>query len=112
MCSSPKPAWNKIIEKNDYIQNDLTCVRSMANAIDLTVEFTFVRNLQTRISYRLTCSRGGLEMLFSDKKKHKISVPTIQEDGEPSTVGFLIRWLCENLMKDPRKEVFVLDDTV
>jgi ubiquitin related modifier 1 len=51
-------------------------------------------------------------MLFSDKRKHKVSVPATQEDEQPSTVAFLIRWLCENLMKDPRKEMFVLDDTV
>ena len=51
-------------------------------------------------------------MLFSDKRKHKVSVPAVDETDQPSNVAFLIRWLCENLMKDPRKELFVLDDSV
>ncbi|KAK3721560.1 Ubiquitin-related modifier 1 [Vermiconidia calcicola] len=67
----------------------------MSDATDLTVEFT-----------------GGLEMLFSDQRKHKISVPRVDGTGQPPNVGFLIQWLCENLMKDPRREMFVLDDSV
>jgi ubiquitin related modifier 1 len=55
---------------------------------------------------------GGLEMLFSDQRKHKISLPTEDEQKQPSNVAFLIRWLCDHLMKDPRKEMFVLDDSV
>lgn len=51
-------------------------------------------------------------MLFSDKKKHKICIPGSESRGQPSTVAYLITWLCENLMKDPRKEMFVLDDSV
>ena len=57
-------------------------------------------------------SRGGLEMLFSDQRKHKISVPATDAQGQPANVAFLVQWLCENLMKDPRKEMFVLDDAV
>ncbi|KAK3625558.1 Ubiquitin-related modifier 1 [Elasticomyces elasticus] len=34
------------------------------------------------------------------------------QDGEPSNVGDLINWLCKNLIKDPRKEMFVLEDSV
>ncbi|KAK5167828.1 Ubiquitin- modifier 1 [Saxophila tyrrhenica] len=67
----------------------------MADPIPLTVEFT-----------------GGLEMLFSDQRKHKISIPGQDEDGSASNVAYLIHWLCDNLMKDPRKEMFVLDDSV
>ena len=51
-------------------------------------------------------------MLFSDQRKHKISVPATDEGDQPSNVAFLIQWLCQNLMKDPRKEMFVLDDSV
>ena len=51
-------------------------------------------------------------MLFSNKRKHKISIPITEGNGSPSTIAFLITWLCENLMKDPRKEMFVLDDSV
>ncbi|EMF15928.1 ubiquitin related modifier 1 [Sphaerulina musiva SO2202] len=67
----------------------------MTDAIDLTIEFT-----------------GGLELLFSDQRKHKISIPAKDAQGQPATIAFLIQWLCDNLMKDPRKDMFVLDDTV
>lgn len=55
---------------------------------------------------------GGLEMLFSDQRKHTLSIPAVDETQQPSSVAYLIRWLCENLMRDPRKEMFVLDDSV
>ena len=48
-------------------------------------------------------------MLFSDQRKHNLSLPANDESQNPSSVAFLIRWLCENLMKDPRKEMFVLE---
>ena len=51
-------------------------------------------------------------MLFSNKRKHKISIPVVEANGSPSTIAFLITWLCENLVDDPRKEMFVVDDSV
>lgn len=51
-------------------------------------------------------------MLFSDQRKHKISLPAVDSKGQNATVAFLIQWLCDKLMKDPRKEMFVLDDSV
>jgi ubiquitin related modifier 1 len=57
-------------------------------------------------------ARGGLEMLFSDQRKHKIAVPATDTEDKPANVAYLIQWLCQNLMKDPRKEMFVLDDSV
>ena len=51
-------------------------------------------------------------MLFSDKRQHKISIPAFDEQRQPTTTAFLIRWLCENLMDDPRRELFVLDNSV
>ncbi|KAI7201009.1 hypothetical protein KC352_g19483 [Hortaea werneckii] len=65
------------------------------DTIDLQVEFT-----------------GGLEMLFSDQRKHRISLPSKTPDGQPSNVAFLIHWLCENLMRDPRRDMFVLEGSV
>ncbi|RMX77506.1 hypothetical protein D0869_09838 [Hortaea werneckii] len=66
------------------------------DTIDLKVEFT-----------------GGLEMLFSDQRKHHISLPSKDPaSGQPSNVAFLIHWLCENLMRDPRRDMFVLEGTV
>lgn len=51
-------------------------------------------------------------MLFSDQRKHQISLPSKTPEGGPSNVAFLIHWLCDNLMKDPRRDMFVLEGTV
>lgn len=51
-------------------------------------------------------------MLFSDERKHKISVPAKDSRGVAVTVGWLVDHLCEEVMKDPRKEMFVLDGHV
>lgn len=65
------------------------------NVIPVTIEFT-----------------GGLEILFSSQKIHHIKLPSIDENRSPSNIAYLVRHLCQNLMKDHRKELFVLDDTV
>lgn len=54
-------------------------------------------------------SSGGLEMLFDDQKRVSIELPTAEAEGKP-TLAFLIGYLCKNVMKDTRKELFVLDD--
>ncbi|KAJ4376083.1 Ubiquitin- modifier 1 [Neocucurbitaria cava] len=55
---------------------------------------------------------GGLEILFSNQKKYSLSLPAKDESGAPANIAFLVRYLCEKMMKDPRKELFVLDGTV
>lgn len=55
---------------------------------------------------------GGLEMLFSHQRKHRISLPTKDEKGKLANIAFLVRYLCAHVMDDRRKELFVLDDTV
>lgn len=60
----------------------------------------------------LNINSGGLEMLFSNKRKHSIEIPAVDEDGSPSNVAYLVRYLVQNTMKDHRKELFVLDGTV
>jgi len=45
-------------------------------------------------------------MLFNDEKKIQVQI----EEG--SSVSDLIKYLCEKEMKDPRKDLFVLGDTV
>lgn len=57
-------------------------------------------------------SSGGLEMLFSNQRKHKVSLPSTDVNGTPSNIAFLIQYLCQNLMKDERRELFILDDSV
>jgi hypothetical protein len=51
-------------------------------------------------------------MLFSDQRSHSLSVPARDKQGKPSTVAYLIEYLCDNVMKDPRKELFVLDENL
>jgi hypothetical protein len=51
-------------------------------------------------------------MLFSDKRKHSLQVPAKDDKGNAVTVGWLVHHLCEEVMKDTRKEMFVLDDHV
>ncbi|KAH6652195.1 ubiquitin-related modifier 1 [Truncatella angustata] len=53
---------------------------------------------------------GGLEMLFSDKRRHSLCIPAVSKDDKPADVAFLIDYLCQNTMKDSRKELFVLDE--
>jgi Urm1 (Ubiquitin related modifier) protein len=48
-------------------------------------------------------------MLFDDQKRVSIDLPTAEAEGKP-TLAFLIGYLCKNVMKDTRKELFVLDD--
>jgi ubiquitin related modifier 1 len=49
-------------------------------------------------------------MLFSDQRRHSLSIPATDKDGKPSNISVLIDYLCKNIMKDTRKELFVLDD--
>lgn len=49
-------------------------------------------------------------MLFSDQRIHKLTIPTHDADGKAVTIAYLITHLCEKVMKDNRKELFVLDD--
>ena len=56
--------------------------------------------------------RGGLELLFSNQRKHQIAIPRTDENGRSANLAFLVRYLCNNLMADKRKEMFVMDGTV
>ncbi|KAF1981601.1 ubiquitin related modifier 1 [Aulographum hederae CBS 113979] len=55
---------------------------------------------------------GGLEMLFADKKVHAIGLPAKTPDGKASNIAFLVDQVCEHLMEDDRKELFIQDDSV
>lgn len=49
-------------------------------------------------------------MLFSDQRRHSLSIPATNEEGRPVTIAHLIEYLCNHTMKDNRKELFVLED--
>ena len=89
----------------------------MSSTIPIKVEFTYVSPtpiyLQKQSQYLNPSPSGGLELLFSSQRSHKIALPsTDPATNQPVNVGFLIDWLCKNLMKDPRQDMFVLEGTV
>lgn len=51
-------------------------------------------------------------MLFSDKKKHNLNIPAKDPSDRPATVASLVAYLCKNVLKDKREEMFVLDGHV
>ncbi|KAG9685387.1 hypothetical protein KCU81_g4178, partial [Aureobasidium melanogenum] len=67
----------------------------MADTIKIDVEFT-----------------GGLELLFSNQRNHKVALPAQDQDGRPANIAYLIKYLCKNLMTDDKKELFLLDESV
>ncbi|KIW47112.1 uncharacterized protein PV06_02712 [Exophiala oligosperma] len=67
----------------------------MEEKINITVEFS-----------------GGLEVLFDNETKHQVSLTKDADGGKPPTVGYLVSYICDHLMKDSRKELFVLDGAV
>ncbi|CAD5118712.1 DgyrCDS7393 [Dimorphilus gyrociliatus] len=50
---------------------------------------------------------GGAEMLFDNKKSHEVNLP----DTEKWTIGSLLLWIRDNLLRD-KPELFLQDDTI
>ena len=85
----------------------------MAEEVKVRVEFR--QDLST--TYRgprwlLTLSSGGLEMLFDNKSRQHVSLPRTTQDGARVNVAYLVKFLCDNVMSDSRKELFCLDGTM
>lgn len=51
-------------------------------------------------------------MLFANERKLSITLPAKNKDGNNVNVAHLIDHLCEKHMKDPRKDLFILDGSV
>ena len=51
-------------------------------------------------------------MLFDNQVKHKITIPAQDTEGEPTNIAELIDYLCKHVMKDSRKELFVLNGSM
>jgi ubiquitin related modifier 1 len=60
----------------------------------------------------LISSSGGLEMLFENQKKIDIEIPTQTSSGSPVDIAFLVDYLANRVMKDSRKELFILHGSV
>ncbi|KAF2966826.1 hypothetical protein GQX73_g6733 [Xylaria multiplex] len=82
----------------------------MATTTETTVTDNTSKNDDTPTLSVIVEFTGGLEMLFSDQRRHVLSIPTTDKSGKPVTVAYLIEYLCENTMRDTRKELFILDD--
>ena len=84
--------------------------------VPVVVEFTLVtldlKGSLPHIYSFLMDRRGGLELLFSNRRKHHVALPCTDENGQSANLAFLVRYLCENLMADRRKEMFVVEGTV
>ncbi|KAI0490615.1 Urm1-domain-containing protein [Xylaria cf. heliscus] len=84
----------------------------MTETIETTVMETTSKITETPELSIVVEFTGGLEMLFSDQRRHALSIPAIDKNSKPVTIAYLIEYLCENTMKDTRKELFVLDHHV
>ena len=51
-------------------------------------------------------------MLFNNQNMHKVSLPAKDSHESPANIKSLVGYLCENLMKDTRRELFVVDGAV
>jgi ubiquitin related modifier 1 len=58
---------------------------------------------------------GGLELLFSNMRTHRIAIPSMVPQGDkkeqPVDIEFLIHWLNDNLLKE-RSELFIENGTL
>ncbi|KAF8497546.1 ubiquitin-like modifier 1 [Russula emetica] len=58
---------------------------------------------------------GGLELLFSNTRTHRIAIPSTvphgDKIGQPVDIEFLIHWLNDNLLKE-RPELFIENGTL
>lgn len=55
---------------------------------------------------------GGLELLFGNERKHKVVLPPQLEDGSRPNILYLLKYLVDNLMKDQRTDMFIMEDNV
>ena len=51
-------------------------------------------------------------MLFDNQKKYEINVSQKGSTGLPMDVSGLVNYLSDHVMKDSRKELFILHDSV
>ena len=51
-------------------------------------------------------------MLFGNERKHKVVLPARLEDGSRPNISYLLKYLVDNLMKDQRIDMFIMEDNV
>ncbi|GAP89091.1 putative ubiquitin-like modifier 1 [Rosellinia necatrix] len=82
-----------------------TTITADTAAVDISPRAGNARQLSVVVEFT-----GGLEMLFSDQRRHELSIPAIDKNDKPVTIAYLIQYLCENTMNDTRQDLFILDD--
>ncbi|MCJ1472820.1 Ubiquitin- modifier 1 [Lambiella insularis] len=55
---------------------------------------------------------GGLEMLFSNKRRHELVIPAKDENNKQMTMADLIHYLFTTLMNHHRKDMFVVNGSI
>lgn len=51
-------------------------------------------------------------MLFSNERKHNVTLPAQLDNGSQPNIAYLLRYLVDNVMKDQRQEMFIMEDNV
>ena len=51
-------------------------------------------------------------MLFDNEHKHKVQIPMKDNDGMPTNIAYLVSYICDHVMKDKRKELFVFEGSM
>jgi hypothetical protein len=82
--------------------------------VPITVEFTYVKSFLQFDQPLLIIdfNSGGLELLFGNERKHKVVLPARLEDGSRPNISYLLKYLVDNLMKDQRIDMFIMEDNV
>ncbi|BDD56473.1 Ubiquitin- modifier 1 [Monascus purpureus] len=80
---------------SQVLSDSLVAGNNTSDLISITVEFT-----------------GGLELLFSNERTHNVSLPAQLHNGIRPNITYLLQYLIDNVMKDQRRELFVLEGNV
>lgn len=105
-----RPAWTSLSLKNHGPFYQRRCGRHHFNYRRVHVPLSqcprFLAPSLTKLN------SGGLEILFSNERKHNITLPARLDDASQPTIAYLLQHLVDNLMKDDRKELFIMEDNV
>lgn len=83
-----------------------------SDPISITVEFTYYHSCHENLQILIAFYSGGLEILFSNERRHNIQLPGLLNDGSRPNIAYLLPYLVDNVMKDQRKELFIMEDNV
>lgn len=100
---------------SQVLSDSLVAGNNTSDLISITVEFTFVlfpMYCYSQGTMLTCCNSGGLELLFSNERTHNVSLPAQLHNGIRPNITYLLQYLIDNVMKDQRRELFVLEGNV